>query len=431
MTYLTDTRFGKEREWSLSRSYYRSKTPLSILSQVDMDAGGRTVSNIGFIHLSMSSPVINGMAWVSFHKAKAPCYDALYQNTGPTSNFITADETGVPYRISDDTVIDFKLPNPHLYEMDVHFLFTEDSMIPAEMPEVTAFSVVDDGAWHEVGTQGQLKAHPYRNEGIYYSKKNTSPYIIGQAEGSVLNLGKESGITVLDGEIAVTSRQYQTFLGLQMWLKTDKDSDDVTMELSAGDGTVTFSVSQYDDGGATARFAVGESTLSTKFTLFQDGQRVSVPTIRNGVWTSVGVAFNSPIEPGATVPTLTFGPGITVKDIIFYGGDNLSKIMNFRTWAQIMYANNNPVAWGDLDELTWAELFIAESDVPAMDIGKQYRGTIGTNRYIVGEDEGEESRKLMFIDDGIIVTSKAIVLENGENVTVSTPSWKTVGTYSA
>lgn len=428
---ITDERFGQTREWELSKTYYRSKTPLSVMAQVDQDAGGRVVSNIGFIHLSLSAPVVNGEAYVSFHRSKAKCYDALHAHGGEQNKLIVANAVDTLYRLSSDTVIDFQLDNPHLYEMDVHFLLTNDSLIQPTMPQVTAFSVVDDGSWHEVGTQGQLKAYPYRNVDTYYSMKNTSPYILGQTEGSVINLGRESGIEVLDREVVVTSRQYQTFLGLQLWVKSHRDSEDVQLELSVGDGLVSFNITQYDDGGATARFAIGETTIDSNFTLYQDGQRVSVPTLRNGVWTSIGVAFNSPVAPGTNPPALTFGPGVTVKDIIFYGGDNLAKIMNFRTWAQVLYSNNSEMLWEDWADGTWQEMYISASDIPALDIGKQYRGTIGTNRYIVGEDEGEESRTLMIIDDGITVTSKAIVQEGGENIVLSTPAWKGVGTYSA
>lgn len=411
----------------MALSYYRSRLPLSVLSKVDTDAGGRSVSNIQFIHLSMSVPTINGSAFVSIHKQKSKCYDARNEITGSASNFVSIDQTGVVYGISTDTVIEIGLDNPHLYEMDVHMILDSES----EIPQVTAMAVVDDGSWHEIGTQGQLKAFPYANVGPYYSKKNVSPYIVGESDGSVMNLGKASGISVLDGEVAVYSRQYQTFLGLQLWIKSDKDYDTAEFELEVGDGLVKFSVQQYDDGGATARFSVSENTLDTNFTLYQDGQRVSVPTLRNGVWTSVGVAINSPVQPGINPPKFTFGPGVTVKDIVFYGGDNIAKIMNFRTWAQVLYSDNTEMQWEDWADKTWQEVYISESDVPAMDIGKQYRGTIGTNRYIVGEDEGEESRTLLIIDDGISITSKEIVQDNGEIVVLSTPAWKGVGTYSA
>lgn len=411
----------------MSVSYYRSRLPLSVLAQVDNDAGGRSTSNIQFIHLSMSTPTINGIAFVSLHKAKSKCFDARSQTVSEASKFVTVDKTGVPYGITTDTLIEIDLENPHLYEMDVHLIISDESTVP----QVTALSVADDGNWHEIGTQGQLKAYPYANVGPYYSKKNVSSYVIGEADGSIINLGKASGISVIDGEVAVYSRQYQTFLGLQMWLKSDKDYDTSEFELSVGDGTVKFTIQQYGDNGATARFSVSENTLNTNFTLYQDGQRVSVPTLRNGVWTSIGVAINSPIQPGINVPRLTFGPGVAVKDIVFYGGDNLAKIMNFRTWAQVLYSDNTEMHWEDWADKTWQEVYISESDVPAMDIGKQYRGTIGTNRYVVGEDEGEESRTLLIIDDGITITSKEIVQENGENLVLSAPSWKGVGTYSA
>jgi len=431
MTYLTNNRFGKDREYTMTKTYYRSRTPLSGISQVDLDAGGRTTSNIKFIHVSMSSPIVRGQAYVSFHKIKGKCIDALFANQGSEESLIVIAEENLLYRIPADVILDFRLPNPHLYEMDVHFLLDNDSLVPSTLPQVSVFALFDNGNWNEVGTQGQLKALPYVPEGVYYSKKNVSPYMIGKAEGSVMNLGNESGISVLDGQVSVTSRQYETFLGLQFWVKSDAYYDNVDMELSVGDGITKFFISQYDDGGVSARFSVGETTLDTGFTLFQGGQQVSVPTLRNGVWTAIGVAFDSPVQPGTEVPKFTFGPGVKLKNIIFYGGDNLAKIMNFRSWAQVAYSNNTSMAWQDWDDKTWAELYISASDVPAMDIGKQYRGTIGTNRYVVGEDEGEESHTLYIIDDGITITSKAIVLDSGENLVLSTPSWKGVGTYSA
>ena len=423
------SRYGQTVEVGTSKTYYRARIPLTTLARTDTDSGGRNVSTLESVHVSISSAVISGKAYVSFHKVNGVCSDARGFGSTDIEELIDLDSINGAHEISRPSIIRFNLDNPHLYEMDIHFIAETDSILPATLPTITLLSIADTGTWNEVGTQGSLKVFPYPNEGIYYSKKYVSPYVLGAENGSVMDIGRDSGIELFDGEISVSSRQYQTFLGLQLWVRADEETDDVTITVSAGEGQANFSLQKI--GSGLIRFAVSESTLNTNYTLYQDGYRVSVPTLRNGVWTSIGVAFNSPIQPGINPPELVIPTGVAVKNIVFYGGDNIAKVMNFRTWAQALYSNNEPIEWVDWADKTWQEMYIVESDVPALDIGQQYRGVIGTNRYVVGEDEGVESKTLVIIDDSVMVTSKAIVSDGEQNLVISTPAWKGVGTFSA
>lgn len=424
-----ESRFGQTRLATRSKTYYRASVPLTTLARSYLDAGGRSVSTMEFVQLSMSSAVLSGRAYVSFHRASKGCSDARTVGDTEVESLVIGGTVKGFHEISTESVIRVDFDNPHLYEMDIHLVMDNDSFLPATLPAVTLSSIADTETWDEIGTQGPMRAFAYPSEGVYYSKRFVSPYALGAENGSVMNIGRSSGIQIYDNEISVSGRQYQTFLGIQFWLKSSSISDDTVFIVSAGAGDATFSLQQ--SGNGLARFSVSESTLDTNYTLYQDGHRVSAPTLRNGVWTSIGVAFNSPVQPGINAPRLIIPSGVTVKNVVFYGGDNIAKIMNFRTWAQVLYSNNESISWEDWSDKTWQEVYITESDVSALDIGQQYRGVIGTNRYVVGEDEGEESRTLTIIDDSVMVTSKAIVSDGEQNIVISTPAWKGVGTFSA
>lgn len=432
--YVTNTyeqtRMGITEDLTATRSYYRSSIPLSTLSVNGVDAGGRSTSTISTLYLSIGTSYVSGRIFVNVRKSSAQPLDIrnteIFAEEWPEVEYLVEYDS-LPHRISNESVLMLSVKNPHLYTVDIHYDMENDPIFQATVPSVSAFATADNGVWSEVGTKGQLKVSPYEPVGAYYSKYHVTPYMVGQESGSVMNVGRASGITVMDNSVTVSGRNYQTFLGVQLWVKINGNSEDTSMTIKADDGETKFT---FQNKWPTSRMGVAETTMETDLTMYQDGHKVSTITMLQNTWTSIGIAFNSPIEMGSSAPTLSFGPGMTVKNIVFYGGDNIAKIMNFRTWAQVLYYNNTSNSWEDWQDSTWQEMYISQSEAPALDIGRQYRSTIGTNKYIVGEDEGVESRTLLVIDDGVSVTAKALLFDGDENVVISTPSWKGLGTFS-
>jgi len=420
-----------ERETTKTIAYSRGSIPLSSLARVYTDAGGRTVSNLDFMQINLNTKNINSVVHVSFNRVGHRTME--FVESFPTvvsgSSILEADSLTTLYRVSDGSVVRPHFKYPHLYEMIVHVQTTVESLIPFDSPTITVVSVTHDDNFQTIGTQGSLSAYPYTKEGIYFGKKAKSPYEIGTIEGAALYLGDTTGVSVLDGSVTVSGRRLQTFLGLQMWIKFT--GGEGTIELDIEDQLATFYIQA---SGDRATLGEGLSTIDSTFTMYQDGQKVRTPTLYKDVWTSIGISLNSPVEISTGQPELNFSGGAVYKNILFYGGDALSKLINFRTWAQVAF-NGTDLHWDDWDEVTWKEVFTFEGNVPAMNIGKQYLGTIGANRYVVGEDEGEDSRTLVIIDAGTSIVSKEI-RDSGSGITatrsvISTPSWRAVGTYSA
>jgi len=420
-----------DRTVTLTETYLLGSVPLSSIANVAIDRGGRDVSSLDFFQVVVNNTSAHVSTYVSFRRVTEGGIQYPFAVAPEPINLDLIEVSGTDkvYRVQNGTVIKTTFKYPHLYIADIHVVVMQDADLSKIVPSVRLVSVNhSDDTFHALGTKGVLSAEPYAKVGQYYSRVGSSPYRMGNSDGAILALAADSGITMLDGSVSIFGRKMPTFMGVQVWLKYE--GGDSQIIIGAGEQSASFAI---QSSGDRATFATGDSTIESEFLMYQDGRVVRTPTLFKGVWTSVGIALDTPIASSAFYPELILGTGIMAKNVIMYGGDSLEKLLNFRTWAQVAASPEFPagIEWAAWATDTWQGVLTLSGKVPSMDIGAQYLGTIGSNRYVVGEDEGAETKSLYIIDSGVSISSKDIADVLEERVVVSTPTWSTLGSYSA
>lgn len=408
---ITSSRFGRSKTFLVSSYHQYGAIPLSSLSKTYKDAGDRTLSTLNFIQFSSSTQ--GHKYYLTIQSVRDKGLKAFADLTKVPVTDLAVLEPDKAQEVIDGSLVQLNVKYPHLYTIIVYVETERDSLMDLSDPEITLSSVAGND-FQEIGTVGNINAFGYRKEGPYYIKGNAAQYVIHNGDGSALALGN-SGMDILYGGVQLTGRRLSTFMGLQLWVKFTGEEGSLTLELN--NEVVNFDITS---STSSARLLLGDSTLDTTFTFYQDGIGTSSPRLFRDTWTSIGIALDEPVEMDKQ-PRLIINQGLTFKNIVFYGGDSLSKLVNFRTWGQLA-----SLIWDDIDEMSWQEVFTLESSSPAMNIGRRYLGTIGANRFVVGDND----RKLHIVDDGVSIMSKAVLDENEQRLVLSVPSWKTVGQYA-
>ena len=405
--------FGMDHQFKITSYQRKTILPLSALAQTRQDDGNRTLSKLDFIQFSASGS--GHEYYVSIQKTSDKSSKILedYPAPEPFAEGLITVTPGKAFTVRNKSLLEFDVKYPHLYSLNIFVVTTQTSLIAANDPVIAVSSVIND-SFGDLGSNGDLRSIPFSKEDTYYVKNNPAKYCVGNDDGTALGLGN-SGLDIIDGNVMVIGRRPQTFMGIQMWVKFTGHEGNLSLILDGNEVELSILSS-----GQSANLIIGQNDGDLSLTFYQDGHSVAVPRLFKGVWTSIGIALDSPIEL-ETYPKLIIGQGLTYKSIILYGGENLSKLVAFRTWGQITDSQ-----WDDFDEITWQEVLTLEAEAPTIDIGSLYRGIIGANRYVVGENP----QNLFIVDNGMSVVMREIYTDADDSVSVSVPSWKTLGTYS-
>jgi hypothetical protein len=418
--------------------YWEDYIPLSVLAKDVLDENGETITDIDFIQFNIDYPApsevkeegdtywvdntdsintdnLNVRVYVTFQDISQGITqtNADYATTNPaikkrilnlnteadwqTERFEIVDN----YLIYPSKDIDFNTISM-VYSVRFKVFGILHNKLSLRKIEFAAKSL-NANASNPITSRYGTNLVPYKLASGIPDYKGVNPYVIDKESVPYLYLTRKSGIELRDGlnnlnrgfaidinaglDIKYSLSAVQMFIRSDLWAFPEDPV--LIFEIEYANDTIEFYIQANSSNADRATIFAKTKSDGLPFTqllYYLDGIYTVEPTISIQRWTVLGISFPVNLNLNSYNGKINLKHLMTFNNISFYKGTNsqLEQQILFRTWEEV-----NDQNWNIWDNSNWDNVLVkSRSSRYIVDAGEVYKNYVGTNKYIIDDNEG-------------------------------------------
>lgn len=463
-------------------SQWEEYYPLSYFSKVVFDEEGNQYYDLDMVQMNIDYSPINSIVDGKFDTSNSPLktYVTFQSIIGgandPISNYPITESLSQNRVIDANSFSDFdaynrkfeflnnsviippKVVNIENIAMIVFFDIKQEGIISNPI-KIRNFEICsnafNDNDFKNIGTRYGVDVFPYRKDGLYFSSKNLSPFIITKKNTPYLYLNDFSGIYMVNGStdnvqngflINVNKNLADVSVGaIQLWINYKNEFSQNPTRIFNIDGknqTIEFVVvadSSGQRGVVYARDAFTKTTL-TNMKFYQNGVYTNNPIIFNNEWVCIGVSFDDVVSMSQHNVSINLFGGAVFNNISYYFSNGLGRNENttVRPWIRVLedaslfasYSGSNKGDYFNLsnERIKWNYWYVdvEDSDNNPLTVHRKW-----ANVYLINQDPSyiitPEDIYAAFTGTNINIVddNSGISLINDKIFTINEVSWST------